>query len=398
LDWVASRKRRTRGGHFTVLRDNQIARRTKHSRVTLTARTGIACGARFELAVVYVDRHGTPSLRRRPVHATTPACAEAPPASPPTSVPVAAPASVPAPAPGAQGPPRDAAVWPFASTSPWNVAIGSGAAFGGTSEGRTASLQSVAHSYINASAYSVPVFVAGPSDPWSTLDSPGDSVDLRVPAAAEQDSGSDGSLVIIDPSHTIADEMWVASRSGSSSWYARFHKRSNLRGPGVTEDGARASGFSLLGGLIRRWDVEQGAIRHALVMAVPSEVARQGYVWPATREDGYASQYGGNIPLGSLFAIPPGVDIGRLGLSPAGLMLAKALQDYGVYVGDTTAPGTARNVALYAEPTADDLPQLEAMRNDLDTLHRQLRAVVNSGPQTIGGGGTPRQPLAGPVG
>jgi len=130
---------------------------------------------------------------------------------------------------------------------------------------------------------------------------------------------------------------------------------------------------------------------------VPAEAARKGWVWPAQSEDRYSGQYGGGIPLGTLFAIPPGIDVTKLGLSTDGVVLARALQDYGVYVGDTSSPGSATNIAMLAEPSPGAGQQVWNMNAALPTLHRLLRPVTNNAPSAIGGGGTPRQPLAAPL-
>ena len=64
------------------------------------------------------------------------------------------------------------------------------------------------------------------------------------------------------------------------------------------------------------------------------------------------------------------MDLTALGLSPRGLALGRALQDYGAYVLDRSA-----NVALYAEPAADQ-QSVARMRADFQrTLFRLLRVV-----------------------
>ena len=110
-------------------------------------------------------------------------------------------------------------------------------------------------------------------------------------------------------------------------------------------------------------------------------------MWPATQEDSGSNTYAGQIPMGSLVAIPPSVDLATLGLSSSGLMLARSLQDYGAYVTDRSA-----GFAFYAEPSAEAL--LASMRADLNKIRAQLRVVTNNSPSSVGGGGTPRVPLA----
>jgi hypothetical protein len=95
--------------------------------------------------------------------------------------------------------------------------------------------------------------------------------------------------------------------------------------------------------------------------------------------------------MGSLLAIPSGVDLTSLGLTPAGMMVARALRDYGAYVVDRSSVGV-----IYVEPTA---PQawLDDLRKDVPTLLSVLSLVTNNSPENIGGGGRPLAPFAPPL-
>ena len=62
----------------------------------------------------------------------------------------------------------------------------------------------------------------------------------------------------------------------------------------------------------------------------PGATWTQNIPWPNTNEDYYGPQtYSGNIVAGSTFGIPKSVNLNSLGLSQGGMMLAKALQNYG---------------------------------------------------------------------
>jgi hypothetical protein len=95
--------------------------------------------------------------------------------------------------------------------------------------------------------------------------------------------------------------------------------------------------------------------------------------------------------MGRLLGLPPSVNLDSLGLTPRGRMLARAFQDYGAYVVDTAGGG----LVGYAEPSAE--PLLADMRADLRKLLPHLRPVLNNAPSRVGGGGTPRAPLAPPI-
>ena len=135
-----------------------------------------------------------------------------------------------------------------------------------------------------------------------------------------------------------------------------------------------------------------------------------GYRWPANRADNYAPErYGGSdraLVQGSLLAIPPETSKKSLNLqTPAGEKLFDALQNYGAYVVDDSY-GDAHYFAV-------EKGVLEEFRNkygyDFETrsgkffddfmkLFTALYIVDNNGPNSIGGGGTPRIPLAPPIG
>ena len=96
--------------------------------------------------------------------------------------------------------------------------------------------------------------------------------------------------------------------------------------------------------------------------------------------------------MGALVALPPDVDVGALGLSAEGLMLARAFQDYGGYVVDRSGC-----FCLYAEPSLEGSSALANLRRDLAVIRPLLRIVTDNGQLTTGGGGAPRRspaPLA----
>jgi hypothetical protein len=306
-----------------------------------------------------------------------------------TSSPVPAVPSTPVAAP------REAWRWPFSSTSPWNMPIGSLALFEPSAAPKTATLTSTrATPWINAGDYSIPIYRAASTDPLGTFRRSGHpDVTIHVPSSARPANGSDQHMVVVDPSGRWADESWKTG-GANPSWTTGYLVHTDLYGPGVGQEGVRAYGGSAIGGLIRSWELDSGAIRHALALSLSADQLGRGPVWPATREDGNAaSSYTGNVPMGTLAAIPGSVDVTKLGLSPAGLIVARAMQDYGVYVVDRSSA-----FVLYAEPTLQGTPALTAMRADLGKIRAQLRVVTDNTAATVGGGGVPRAPLAPPLG
>jgi hypothetical protein len=119
-------------------------------------------------------------------------------------------------------------------------------------------------------------------------------------------------------------------------------------------------------------------------------------VWPATTNDqAAAANYKGHLPMGQLVGIPPTLDLCSLGLSAAGLVFARALQDYGGSLVDSSG-----GLAFYAEPRVEDdatlgeASLLNDARSDLAKIVPELRCVTNSTMSTPGGGGARRAPPA----
>ena len=125
---------------------------------------------------------------------------------------------------------------------------------------------------------------------------------------------------------------------------------------------------------------------------MPDSVLKSGFVWPAFAQDfNHAQAYKGNVPMGTLFAIPPSVDLNTMGLSLEGLVLGEALQNYGAYVVDRAGTG-----ALYCE-LACDPTRVAALQAAWIKLRDHLRAVTNNTEANVGGGGTPGVPPAPPL-
>jgi hypothetical protein len=145
------------------------------------------------------------------------------------------------------------------------------------------------------------------------------------------------------------------STGTNPAWQADLCATADLTGSGVrtpaatanpwyAAHGARACGFPLVAGLIRVDEVKAGAIEHALVVAYPG-IMKDKYMSPASTPSaiGVATTAAG-MPCGARIQLDPSVDVTQLGLSPAGVVVARALQKYGAYVGDYSGA-----LSLYAE-------------------------------------------------
>jgi hypothetical protein len=230
------------------------------------------------------------------------------------------------------------------------------------------------------------------------------------PADPQYPSG-DAHLHIVDPTHSVAYEQWQARRYGTG-WISTYETKTNLYGPGVGQGGVRAYGGSALGGLIRTWELQAGAIRHPLAVAIQLDHQTDSWVWPATANDGWPSnQYTGHIPMGQLFAIPKSYGLQsngsfslslfkrQLGLqTQVGTAIALAARDFGAYLVDSGG-----DFSFYAEPWATSLvaPALNVYdssgHTDADKIRYAMQCVTNNSPSTPGGGGTALAPPAPPL-
>lgn len=289
---------------------------------------------------------------------------------------------------------RDPALWPFASDSPWNTPLGTDAVFATSEDPRAHALRDVGpDAWVNAGKYSQPVSRAQLDDPVRTIKRPGHpKVSFRIPIDARPASGTDANLNVIDPTGRWIDELWLAKPT-DFGFKVGSRVRNDTRGSGVGKGGGRAYGGSAIGGLIRAWELNAGQIRHALALGITAGQLGRGPIWPATLEDADASSsYSGTIPMGTLVALPPDVGISDLGLTSDGIVLARALRDFGAYVVDRSG-----SVSLYAEPSLEGTPALREMRQAWSKLRPLLNIVNDNGPRSVGGSGRRRTAPAPPL-
>ncbi len=189
--------------------------------------------------------------------------------------------------------------------------------------------------------WTVPVYYADAGTPrhsvpitsgWTEF---GSLPNVPVPANARPDPSEDAHLTIIDRSKGCVYDFWGASGSGGNL-SAKLGNAMPIDSNGVDPGGlgARASGFSGAAGLVTYDDMKRGSIDHALVFAYP-KTRSGGPVSPATKSDG---QTGGDdaIPQGARVRLDPSINLNSLGLNRYELMIARAMQRYGMILGDTS--------------------------------------------------------------
>ncbi len=336
---------------------------------------------------------------------------------------------------------RDPLKWPFASTSIWNMPIGSNAV------------------YVPANLPAVPS-----NDPWCPMPQADvERIVLRPEAVRNNivyngaawtganrctlsstvlgqvsmpdeymvpnDRTNSGAAFLEPDGRTIIQSQPLARCThGTPGTGLGMFAPVDLYGNGIT--GAHGgSGMSVLGGTLRMGELRPGGTgpRHALKLDVdPAEVLYRCttmadcFRWPAKTADALAvGLYGINNPnvslamkMGALLAIPAHVDLNSLNLEtePARQM-AWTLQNYGMYIVDVTT-GAAYVIATedgvdgaftrqflqdwgfpFEQRVRDNTPWVRDMQRMLTALH----VVDNNTAATPGGGGTPLQPLAPPL-
>jgi len=197
--------------------------------------------------------------------------------------------------------------------------------------------------------------------------------DVGIPITMEMwaEPTPDGHICIIDPFKKQSYEMsrfsFLADGTPTSTTFNIW----DLQDTGVGDSnqgsrwkarGGRGSGFPIIAGLIRPEEVAAGEIRHALVFTFSrNRLAENGskiFLPPACRSDG--KYVGTQYPIeGMQFQLDPALtekDFDAWGLSREGKIVARALQNYGMYVGDNGG-AMALQVQLLA-PTPEEHYQM----------------------------------------
>jgi hypothetical protein len=244
--------------------------------------------------------------------------------------------------------------------------------------------------------WSIPVYYADASTPrhdvpltvdWAPV---GTLRDVPIPSEARADPMEDAHLTIVDRSTGCVYDFWGASGSGSGL-SARWGNALPADGDGIYDGGmaSRASGFSAGAGLVTAEELRRGSIEHALVFAYP-ETRSGGPVAPATKSDGRTDSSSA-LPQGARVRLDPSIDLTTFGLNKAELTIARAIQEYGMILGDTSGAFTIyaqHPQSLAGGAFAGLLPQQSSLdMSNIPTEHLQvldLPAQDDSDAQLVG--------------
>jgi hypothetical protein len=298
---------------------------------------------------------------------------------------------------------------PFAADSPWNIGIGSGAQWESPNSPVIQELHSL-NGMINVADWSLPVFTGTASDPLVTIvttDGEMAPVQIHVPLDAVPSGGTDRNMSFFDetqPGHvwTFWNVQFDNGHDVSGGMTAGLGSVFDTAGDGFSNPSYNPGqvGANYVGGIITPYDLSQGTISHMLRIALSDgvEAMPAGATWdtqlpfPITNVDyNGPTAYTGIIPAGSTFGIPASVDLSTLGLSQGGLMVARALQQYGAVWGDTA--GT-NQFTIYSEPQTAGNPLMQQAQADMQKLMPYMSILSNQSAETVNGGGTyPAPPL-----
>jgi hypothetical protein len=198
------------------------------------------------------------------------------------------------------------------------------------------------------SQWGQPVYWASSEDPTYQVavdkdDPPPELQNLRIPEGALAANNNDGSMTLFDVERGYVVALTDAAYDADSgSWRASGATVTYLDSNGYDVRTGQASDERNRGShrgnnaavMMARFDeVDAGRIEHVLKVASGPDPSSRA-VFPMVGSDGDSSDPAAP-PQGLRFRIKPSVDLESLGLPEQALVIARALQDYGFYIGDS---------------------------------------------------------------
>jgi hypothetical protein len=230
---------------------------------------------------------------------------------------------------------------PFAERSVWNTRIEANPEIDPASSTLIARMIDVASQnglWLGFDQYTPPVYFADArtavldvtiTSSWAPVQQ---WPDVPIPHYALPGCGDDNFMIVIDVVNNRAFDFWQATPTDDGSWSASWMAEYALDSPG-TGVGIRAAQFPLAAGLIWPHELDAGHIDHALVFGY--SFVRSGILTaPASATDG-AFDDPAALPMGARVQLDPTLDLDTLGLTPHERAIARALQEYGMILGDS---------------------------------------------------------------
>ncbi len=233
----------------------------------------------------------------------------------------------------------------FSDTSYWNTRLPSGAPIDRDSSSMISWLKShSSEQFITLAgagqdgSYGEPTYWARRGDPVYDVQGSGlppEFAHLRIPKGAKPDHSGESEMAVYDRDKGYVSWLFGAHFNGNT-WSAsggsiHYLASNGLDGRLKQSDEIRNRGHRGMPApeiAIRYDEVQFGRIPHVLKFAIEDTC---NHVFPMAGDEGCG---GSPIPEGARLRIKPSIDLSKLKLSPAGLVVATALQRWGAVVGD----------------------------------------------------------------
>lgn len=220
---------------------------------------------------------------------------------------------------------------------------------------------------VSSNVWSVPVWISKADTPKVTVQvtdkrTAGETIlknewnrNVPIPRGARAASKADGHCVIVSHDRRWAWDMYQG-RPDLNPPRARRIKRWDLHSNGIDQPysggGCRVAPVPLLQGLIMHEEIKAGRITHALAFAYGGSAKRGSRgVYPCVSSNSGNGEDRWSLWLGFRFQLDPAIDVTKLGLKPVGVVIARALQEYGMIFVENNGPG---NNSVYAEDLEHD--------------------------------------------
>jgi Bacterial Ig-like domain (group 3) len=275
---------------------------------------------------------------------------------------------------------------------------------------------------LTTSSTTIPMYAPNPKTPLAAAFLQG----VPIPLGCEPDATTDATMTVYDPSTHQLWTTWQTSTPvenepgctdtlpwghacyGDGQWHFNwggeianvttspgYFDYQSLPGSSSPSWGTSATSTVNAARTILASEVLSGTIPHAVALASSASLnCADDNRWPAQRNDGISlSALPGCIPEGTFFRINPAVNLASLNLPTFTLMVAKAAQQYGICLCESTSGGPTlqmENTTQYGYDawTASALLfgqcRWEAMRSfpwaDLQVIAAPTRVDGSSGP------------------
>jgi hypothetical protein len=236
----------------------------------------------------------------------------------------------------------------FSDTSEWNKPLPTNAPLHPKSSKIIAEIKgydATNEPRLGAGAFADPIYWADANDPVYTIVPTrfGNTLfNIHIPLGSQPGANNDGHMTVYDfakgvvfglfeATYDSATDTWTA---GGTSEYALTSNGLHCQLPesdAVCPMNTGHRGYPNALSAARYDEVELGAINHVLKVSLAKTAPCVHY--PG---EGFESGRGGVLTCeGLILRIKPSINLATRGLSPGALVIAEAMQDYGVVIGDT---------------------------------------------------------------